>query len=112
GGGGVRRRLAGAGLIGAGGGAGPAPTAPAFPAAAERVADLDELWRFVDETYPFGAKTVDWAAVREAYRDRVAAAADRRALVRAFEDVLDELYDAHSHLGTNYDHSWQLVPPA
>ena len=92
--------------VGACGGA--APRA-AFPTPDQRVADLDELCQFVEDTYAFEGKPVEWGAVRAAYRERAAAAADRHALVRVFENVLDELYDAHSHLGTNYDDSWQLV---
>jgi C-terminal processing protease CtpA/Prc len=94
------------------GAAGPSPaTTAAEPTwtPEQRVSDADELWQFVDDTYPFEGKRVDWSAARPRYRDLAAAATDRHALVRVFEDMLDELYDAHSHLGTNYDDSWQLV---
>lgn len=52
----------------------------------------------------------DWPAVRDLYRPEALAAPSRRAFIGVLERALDELADAHAHLGTNTPDSPRLVP--
>ena len=63
------------------------------------LADFDQLWAFVRDHYCFfGDKRVAWERVRDDYRPRAEQMTDRDALLRLVEDLLDELYDPHSHV--------------
>ena len=61
--------------------------------------DFDELWRTLAERYCFfGEKATDWNAVRRLYRPLAVAADSREAFAAVVNDVLGELYDAHTHM--------------
>jgi carboxyl-terminal processing protease len=88
-----------------------APQARPQLTADQRVADFDQMWELVRDRYAYlAAKATDWDAVREQYRRRAAEAGDNRAFIAVLERALDELYDPHTHLGTNLGTSWRLPP--
>jgi carboxyl-terminal processing protease len=58
----------------------------------------------------FDEKQTDWRAVGEMFRPRAAQARDTQAFMVVVEDVLDTLYDPHTHLGSNRKDSWRLPP--
>jgi C-terminal processing protease CtpA/Prc len=75
------------------------------------VQDFDALWAYVRDNYAyFHRKTTDWDSVRVLYRPRAQAAATRRELLAVLEDVMEELYDPHAHLGVNSASSPRLMP--
>lgn len=64
--------------------------------------DFDALWAYVRDNYAyFHRKATDWDRVRILYRPRAEAAATRRELLAVLEEVMEELYDPHAHLGVN-----------
>lgn len=69
--------------------------------------DFDELWSTLRDHYCFfDTKTTDWSKVREVYRPLALAASSGEAFEAVVGRVLNELYDAHTHLhdppdGTN-----------
>lgn len=74
-------------------------------------ADFDYLWRNISDHYAyFDQRTTDWNRVRETYRPKLEGVRTTGHFVRFLEDVLDELYDPHSHLNTNTASSRRLVP--
>lgn len=73
--------------------------------------DFDYLWQNVADDYAyFDQKETDWKRVKEIYRPRVALVKTRGDFVALLEAVLEELYDAHTHLNTNTAASPRLVP--
>lgn len=75
------------------------------------VEDFDALWTYVRDHYAyFHRKQTDWEGVRALYRPRAAQARTRRELLVVLEDVMEELYDPHAHLGVNGASSPRLVP--
>lgn len=73
--------------------------------------DFDYLWKNIDDAYAyFDQKQTDWNRVREIYRPRVSRVATRAEFVTLLEEVLEELYDFHTHLNTNTQSSPRLVP--
>lgn len=71
--------------------------------------DFETLWKFVDSHYCyFGQKTTNWNAAHTFYGDFLRRASSLRDAFVVFEMVLDELYDPHSHLGSNTAHSYRL----
>ncbi len=79
--------------------------------AAPFAADFDLLHSTLADDYGFFAdKATDWLAVKELFRSEAAAARDAEAFMRQVEDVLDTLYDPHTHLGSNRADSWRLPP--
>lgn len=75
------------------------------------VEDFDALWTYVRDNYAyFHRKQTDWDRVREIHRPRAAQARTRRELLPVLEDVMEELYDPHAHLGVNSASSPRLVP--
>lgn len=74
-------------------------------------ADFDYLWKNISDYYAyFDQKKTDWNKVREIYRPRINETSTRADFVRLLEDVLEELYDFHTHLNTNTASSPRLVP--
>jgi len=79
-------------------------------AAAQKASDVDLLASFVSNRYAYlDVKQTDWPAAVQYYRAKYAAAASDRARFGVLEAMLDELYDAHTHLTANYRDSWRLV---
>ena len=75
--------------------------------------DFDFLWNTIRTDYCyFDKKQTDWEQVRALYRPQLDTLSSRRAFVRVLENVLAELYDPHSGLGTNRLDSRRLVPTA
>lgn len=73
--------------------------------------DFDALWTYVRDNYAyFHRKQTDWDSVRALYRPRAAQARTRRELLPVLEEVMEELYDPHAHLGVNSASSPRLVP--
>lgn len=75
----------------------PVPTPLEEQAAAEI---FDKVWNEFDREYAmFAVKPqVDWAALRETYHPRAAAATDNRALARILSDMLSHLEDLHVYV--------------
>jgi carboxyl-terminal processing protease len=79
-------------------------------AAAQKTSDVDLVASFVSNRYAYlDVKQTDWPAAVQYYRAKYAAAASDRARFGVLEAMLDELYDAHTHLTANYRDSWRLV---
>lgn len=69
----------------------------------DRVANYDRLWEAMRDTYPyFDIKPVDWQAVREPYRERVAAAANEEEYFAVIAELLGTLQDSHTSLSYPY----------
>jgi carboxyl-terminal processing protease len=78
-------------------------------AAAQKPSDVDLLAAFVSTRYAYlDVKQTDWPAAVQYYRAKYTAAASDRARFGVLEAMLDELYDAHTHLTANYRDSWRL----
>lgn len=90
----------------------PAQTARAGElSAAAYLEDFDAAWTFVRDTYAyFDQKQTDWERVRVLYRGRAAGVQSRREFVAVLEEVMEELYDPHAHLGVNTPSSPRLSP--
>ncbi|TKC98909.1 S41 family peptidase [Polyangium fumosum] len=74
-------------------------------------ADVDQLVKEIGENYGyFAEQSIDWDTVRRRHAARAAEVRTKAEQVALFEVVLDELHDAHAHLGTNTKHSYRLVP--
>ncbi len=71
--------------------------------------DFDQAFNFIKATYAWGER-VEWDLLRTEFRPKAAAATTPAAFIRVMEDLLDQLADAHSHLGTNLADSWRLPP--
>ncbi len=95
-----RRALAGAGVALASGVLRPGRARATEPEReVSAIQDFDELWRTLGERYCyFEEKTTDWAKVREIYRPLAARATTLDEFSALVGRVLDELYDAHTHL--------------
>lgn len=77
--------------------------------AQQKTTDVDLLATFVSNRYAYlDVKHTDWPAAVQYYRTKYAAAATDRARFGVLEAMLDELYDAHTHLTANYRDSWRL----
>ena len=92
-----------------------AVTAQASPAqslaAAAYLEDFDAAWMFIRENYAyFDKKQTDWERVRTLYRPLAAEVRSKRDFVGVLEDVIEELYDPHAHLGVNTTSSPRLMP--
>jgi carboxyl-terminal processing protease len=100
-----RRRLLATGTALAATAAAPAALAgPAADITAEQ--DFDELWQTLRERYCFfDDKATDWGRVRALYRPQAVAAETNEAYREIIRQVLNELYDAHTHLNDNADGS-------
>lgn len=73
--------------------------------------DFDVLWQNISDDYAyFDQKQTDWRKVREIYRPQLSAIKTRNDFVGLLESVLEELYDAHTHLNTNTPASPRLIP--
>jgi len=84
--------------------------APSIPAA-RRSADYEQLCRFVGSRYCyFPTKATDWESAVSHYRVPAENASTKRTFVRVLEELLDELYDAHTHLTIHLSDSWRLPP--
>jgi carboxyl-terminal processing protease len=71
--------------------------------------DFDQAFQFIKATYAWGER-VEWDLLRTEFRPKAAAAATPAAFIRVLEELMDQLSDAHSHLGTNLADSWRLPP--
>ncbi len=79
--------------------------------AAAYLEDFDAAWTFIRDTYAyFDQKQTDWDRVRTLYQPRAAEVRNKREFVGVLEDVIEELYDPHAHLGVNTASSPRLVP--
>lgn len=60
--------------------------------------DLEAVWAAVDENYAaFGAKALDWDAVRETYLDRLAQVSSRAEGIWTIVEMVAELGDGHTY---------------
>jgi C-terminal processing protease CtpA/Prc len=81
------------------------------PTPAQLTQDFDYLWVQLRHNYAyFDKKETDWNRVRDVYRPRVAAVTNKTDFITLLERVLDELYDPHTHLRVNTNHSTRLIP--
>lgn len=85
----------------------------ATPLAQQRGEDFEQLWAHLRDRYAyFDEKATGWARVRERYLPLAQAAATEGAFIQVLEQVLDELYDPHTHLNVNLASSWHIDPQA
>ncbi len=90
---------------------GTAPAQAAPLAGAAYLEDFDAAWTFVRDNFAyFHRNQTDWVQVRTLYRPRAAEARSGGELVGVLEDMMEELYDPHAHLGVNTASSPRLVP--
>ncbi|NKB69855.1 MAG: hypothetical protein GKR89_22510 [Candidatus Latescibacteria bacterium] len=74
-------------------------------------ADFDYMWTQLRDRYAyFTSKKIDWNTVRTLYRPRLDRVTSRSDFVRLLEEVLEELYDSHTHLQTHLADSPNIVP--
>lgn len=72
---------------------------------------FDRFWNAMRDHYAYLEESgVDWNAVNQIYRPMFVSAADDAATIGLFEQVFDELRDAHIQLNRNVDDSFRLVP--
>lgn len=77
----------------------PSACRPPAPPAADPLRNFDVLWETFDENYPFFAlRSVDWQAVRDAYRPQAAVMAPDADLWPIFIEILGRFQDAHIRL--------------
>jgi carboxyl-terminal processing protease len=77
----------------------PAPCQTPEPPSADPLRTFDVLWETFDENYPFFAlRGVDWEAVRERYRPRVAALGPQGDPWPVLVEILGRFQDAHVRL--------------
>lgn len=73
--------------------------------------DFDAAWTFIRDNYAyFDQKQTDWKRVRMLYLPKVAGLRSKREFIGLLEDMVEELYDPHAHLGVNTASSPRLVP--
>lgn len=85
-------------LAGAAAAAASAPPAP-VEASNRRLAVFDQVWSLIrDKYYDPAFNGVDWDAVRDRYRPRVASAADDDAFLALLRAMTGELRDAHTRV--------------
>ena len=73
--------------------------------------DFDSAWTFIRDTYAyFEEKVVDWEQVGNRLRPRVTAVRDIDEFIGLLEELVEQLYDHHAHLGVNTPRSPRLVP--
>jgi carboxyl-terminal processing protease len=78
---------------------------------AARAEDFDAAWEFIQkEDCWLPQQPVDWLAAKTLYRPKAIEAGTRREFVAVLEQLLDELYDPHTHLAMNFGDSWRLPP--
>jgi carboxyl-terminal processing protease len=58
----------------------------------------------------FDEKQTDWRAVGDLFRPKADEVPDAKAFMVLAEEVLETLYDPHTHLGSNRSDSWRLPP--
>ncbi len=79
--------------------------------AAAYLEDFDATWAFIRDNYAyFDQKQTDWDRVRTLYRPRAAEVRSKREFVGVLEEMMEELYDPHAHLGVNTASSPRLIP--
>ena len=84
---------------------------PPLGAQQQYEADFDVLWSEIGTSYAyFDKKATDWARVKVLYRPKFKEATTREDFIALLEQVLEELYDHHTHLNTNTASSPRLVP--
>ena len=90
---------------------GPSPTAATVPEPVDWVGDVDALCQQVEEGYAYwDALAIDWGAACDDSRQRARSTEDPAVFLSILEDLIEELYDDHVHLGLNNEHSPRLVP--
>ncbi len=89
----------------------PPPAVMQAPPASPQVQDFDQAFAFLQATYAWGSR-VEWDLLRQAFRERAQRAERPADFMRVMEDLLDQLADAHTHLGSNLGDSWRLPPGA
>ena len=93
----------------------PAEAAPTSPAdslsPAAYLEDFEAAWTFVRDNYAYpDRKKTDWDRVRTYFLPRLKAVRENGAFIALLEEMLEQLYDAHAHLGVNTASSPRLVP--
>lgn len=74
---------------------------------ADRTAVFEEVWGLVhDEFFDPGFNGIDWAALREPYRARAAAANSTAELASIINEMLDELKTSHTSYFTPEDREY------
>jgi C-terminal processing protease CtpA/Prc len=77
----------------------------------QRRMDFDAFCQFVSGEYAyFDTKVTDWARACSHYRVEAQKATDRDTYIGVLERALGQLYDSHTHLGTNTNKSPRLIP--
>lgn len=74
-------------------------------------ADFEEAWTFIQNNYAWiDEKSTDWNRVYNHFMPLVENAENEREFITVLEQLIEQLYDHHAHLGVNTSSSPRLVP--
>jgi len=74
-------------------------------------ADFDEAWSFIGNNYAWlEEKTTDWNRVYDHFTPLAENAENNTEFIALLEQLIEQLYDHHAHLGVNTSSSPRLVP--
>jgi len=74
-------------------------------------ADFEEAWSFIRNNYAWlEEKTTDWNRVYDHFMPLAENADNNREFIALLEQLIEQLYDHHAHLGVNNSFSPRLVP--
>lgn len=73
--------------------------------------DFNEFWTDINENYAYlDQQKIDWEKVKEIYEPQTQEIKTNAQFISFLENVINELYDGHSSLGTNLSSSNRLAP--
>lgn len=74
-------------------------------------ADFEEAWSFIRDNYAWlEEKTTDWNRVYDHFMPLAENAENNTEFIALLEQLIEQLYDHHAHLGVNTSSSPRLVP--
>ncbi|WP_316798402.1 S41 family peptidase [Pedobacter frigidisoli] len=73
--------------------------------------DLIEFWSDINDNYAYlDQQSIDWKKVKAIYEPQAEKISNDNEFIRLLENMLNELYNGHSSLGTNLKTSNRLIP--
>lgn len=73
--------------------------------------DFQEFWTDINNNYAYlSQQNINWNKVKEIYAPQAANITSNEEFIRFLEQLLNELYNGHSSLGTNLNTSNRLIP--
>jgi len=74
-------------------------------------ADFEEAWSFIRDNYAWlDEKTIDWNRVYDHFIPLAENAENNTDFIALLEQLIEQLYDHHAHLGVNTSSSPRMVP--